>query len=424
MQVFFVVYDIVFFIGFLIYLPIYILKKKINLAALKEKIGFIKVKEKNYIWIHAVSVGEVILIQPLIKRLNETFSYPILVTTTTLAGNKLAKQKFLTFAEVIFFPYDISFVIFRVLKIIRPKVFITVETELWPNLFYNLKRKKIPIIIINARISKKAFKRYKVFKPFIANTLKKCDYIGVQNQAYKEKFINLGYFEKKLIITGNLKFESVVVDNEKLTKFKQLYLPSIKVNKNKLLIIAASTHHPEERIIFDIYKDILNEFANINLLIAPRHIERVSQIETFILSSKFYPLRISKIKDFNFEQNNIIYILDVIGELLYFYSIADICFIGGSLIKFGGHNILEPIYFGKPTIFGPFMDNFKDIVDIVLEKEAGIMVKNEVELKDVLLQLIKNENLRLNFKNKCFEVFEKQKGTLEKNLKIISNCIK
>ncbi|MCM8786707.1 MAG: hypothetical protein NC935_01480 [Candidatus Omnitrophica bacterium] len=425
MQFFFAIYDILFLIGFFIYLPIYILKKKINLAALKEKFGFLKVKKQNYIWIHAVSVGEVILIQPILNRLYETFNYPLLVTTTTLAGNKLAKQKFKAFTEVVFFPYDITFVILKILKIIKPKIFIAVETELWPNLFYNLKRKKIPILIINARVSKKAFSRYRLFKPLIAKTLKRCDFIGVQNESYKEKFIDLGYFKEKLLITGNLKFESIVINKEKLTKFKQLYLPLIKADKNKSLIIAASTHYPEEEIILDIYGNILKEFKNINLMIAPRHIERVPSVEKLIFSKKFYPLRISKIKDFNYlEQKNIIYVLDVIGELIYFYSIADICFIGGSLIKFGGHNILEPIYFEKPTIFGPFMDNFKDIVDIVLEKKAGIMVKNSFELKKVILKLLLDDGLRLDFQNRCFEVFKDQRGALEKNLKIISTYLK
>lgn len=426
MQIFFVIYDIVFLLVFFIYLPFYFFRKKINLAALKEKFSFVKVNKKNYIWIHAVSVGEVILISSLIRRLSENFNLPILITTTTLSGKKVAEKNFSNIAEIHFFPYDISIIIKRFLRIVKPKIFIAVETEIWPNLFYNLKRKNIPILIINARISDKAFRRYYFFKAFVSKILKNCDAISVQNNFYKDRFILLGYPEKKLVVSGNLKFESISINSEQLIRIQRLYLPILKKDEDQFLFLAASTHYPEEKIILEVYKNLLNKFSNIVLLIAPRHIERTDEIEKLAILNNFYPFRISKISlDFqkNKYEKDVIYILDTVGELIYFYSLADICFVGGSLVKFGGHNILEPIYFGKPTFFGPFMDNFKDIVDIVLDKNAAVRVDNKQQLETEISKILINKDLRRTFQERCHQVFENQKTALEKNFKLISKYI-
>ncbi|UCD15351.1 MAG: 3-deoxy-D-manno-octulosonic acid transferase [Candidatus Omnitrophota bacterium] len=422
MIILFWIYDIIFILGLLLYLPIYFYRKKITPLALAEKLGFIKrnVCEKS-IWIHVVSVGEANLIGTLIKKLNETVNYPIVISTTTLTGNIIAKKKYSQKGEVIFFPFDISFVLSRVIKLINPEIFIAVETEIWPNLFYHLKKKNIPIVIVNGRISNKAFRQYKYVKPFIKRTLDSCNYIGVQNQFYKQRFVSLGCKEEKITISGNMKFESLSFDENRLLEVKNKFTPLLKSNL-KILITAASTHHPEEEIILDIYKDLIKTSQNTFLLIAPRHIKRVPAIEKTALSLGFNPVRISKLESPPPEDKNV-FILDIIGELIYFYSISDICFVGGSLIKHGGQNILEPIYFLKPTVFGPHMDNFADITEVVLNKGAGIKVTDPQKLKEVFLELIKDTSLRNNLRCKCIEVFQGEKQSLEKNLHLILKCL-
>ena len=176
-NLFFLIYDLIFTFGLLIYLPVYFWRKKINIRALKEKIGFIGARGiHDAIWIQVVSVGEANLIENLLKRLKEIYDYPIVISTTTLTGNKIARQKYNSIAKVIFFPFDISLTINRILKAIKPKIFIAVETEVWPNLFRHLKKRNTPLVIINGRISDKAYQRYEFIRPLIKRFISKCDY--------------------------------------------------------------------------------------------------------------------------------------------------------------------------------------------------------------------------------------------------------
>jgi 3-deoxy-D-manno-octulosonic-acid transferase len=386
------------------------------------KFGFIgKINKPDLIWIQAVSVGEINLIGSLIRKLKEVSNYPLVISTTTLTGNRIAREKYQSEATIIFFPFDISFVLEKVVRIIKPKIFISVETEIWPNLFWRLNQKKVPIVIVNGRISDKAFRGYLCIKPVIERVVNKCSYIGVQNQAYKEKFLKLGAQEEKIAISGNMKFESILVDQARLKETKKKYIPILKKGNN-LLLVAGSTHSPEEEAIIDAYKSICQEGTNLTLLLAPRHPERLPSLEKLISSQGFNPVSLSQINNSQLSKKDI-FLVDRIGELFYFYSLADVCFVGGSLFKGGGQNILEPIYFLKPTVFGPHMDNFQDIEEIVLEKAAGIKLKNPQELKMVLSGLIKDQALRLNLRNKCLSVFEEEKKSLEKNLDLILKCL-
>jgi 3-deoxy-D-manno-octulosonic-acid transferase len=418
----FLIYDIVFLLGFLFYLPMYIWRRKINITALGEKLGFIERTDNGKtIWIQVVSVGEVNAIGALIKELRQTYSYPIVITTTTTTGNMVAKEKYAHLAKVFFFPLDISCILKKVIRIINPKMFIAVETEIWPNLFRSLYKNDIPTAIINGRISDRAFKRYILIRPIIREVLEKCSFISAQNKLYKQRFISLGASEKNVVIGGNMKFGSISTKEVLLESIKNTYLPKLKKQED-ILLLAACTHSPEEEIITNIYKYMFEEFREVKLLIAPRHPERTPQIEKIIQSQGFIPVRLSKIETSRLGEHDI-FILDQIGSLIYFYALSDICFVGGSLSSNGGHNILEPIFFLKPTIFGPHMENFHDIEEIVLDKGAGIKIRDAAELKEIILQLVKDERLRHNLGTRCREVFEQETKSVESNIKIISEYL-
>lgn len=220
----FLIYDLVFLFGFIIYLPVYFWRKKITFSSLKQRLGCIPYffREKA-VWLQVVSVGEVNLIENLLKQIKDEYNCPIIVSTTTLTGNLIAEKKYLESAKIIFFPLDISFILRKVIKIIRPKIFIGIETEIWPNLFYQLERKKIPIIIINGRISDKAYQRYRLINPALKTTINRCLYIGVQNDLYRKRFIALGADERRLFISGNLKFESISPNKETMLKIQNKY---------------------------------------------------------------------------------------------------------------------------------------------------------------------------------------------------------
>ncbi len=447
----FLIYDLVFLFGFIIYLPVYFWRKKITFLSLKERLGCISWFSPNRsIWLQVVSVGEVNLIENLLTKIKDEYGCPIVISTTTLTGNLMARRKYSKLAKIIFFPLDISFVLRKAIKVINPRVFIGLETEIWPNLFYQLKRKNIPIVIINGRISDSAYQRYRWTNQALKSTINRCLYIGVQNEMYKKRFISLGADAEKLIISGNLKFESILPAKEKMLKIQKKYsslfnLPLVETslstqlnisqqqefvttevknfNKNdKLILIAASTHHPEEEIIINIYKDLLKEFNNLKLVIAPRHLQRIESVMKVIALAEFKPIKISEATGDSTPENSV-FVVDTLGELLSLFGVADICFVGGSLSPCGGHNILEPVYFSKPTLFGPYMNNFLDIKKIVLEKKAGIQVNNPAELKDSILRLLDDRKLRKSLAEGCVKVFQKEKKCLSKNLQLIRNSM-
>lgn len=420
----FLIYDILFFFVLIIYLPFGFVRNKISFKSLKEKFGLLDYGEdSNTIWIHAVSVGEVNLIGNLIIKLKQTYDCPIIISTTTLTGNKVAKMKYTQYARIIFLPFDISFILKKVLDKINPEIFISAETEIWPNLFRFLNKYNVPIIIINGRISDKAFMKYTLIKNFIGKVLNKCRAIGVQNGIYKNRFLSLGAKKDKVFITGNMKFGALALDNDRLKKIKENYLPVFKKN-NQVVFISASTHSPEEEIILNIYKDLLKNNLKTTLIIAPRHPERVVSIENIIKSYGFNPVKTSDMISSSFKlKKNDIFIIDTVGELLGFLNISDICFVGGSFSNDGGHNILEPIYFLKPTLFGPNMDNFREIEEVVLKEGVALKMADIDEFKETLTELIQNEELRKSYSNKCLSFLEHGKEGLEKNFQLISNSI-
>lgn len=420
---FFLLYDIVFLGGLILYLPYYFYKKKIDLEGLREKLTIYSQRNnkifssaKESIWIQSVSVGEVSLVKGLIKRLKTVTDCPIVISTTTITGRKMA-EKLYPDCLIVYFPFDIGFLVKRMIKFLKPKLFISVETEIWPNLYYNLRRNSVPVIILNGRISEEALKRYRKMKIFIKKVLRMVDFVGAQSELYKERYLSLGLDENRVEVTGNLKFTSLDINEDYLLQFKSTYSQLLKKD-NELLIIAASTHYPEEEIFLEVYNNLLQKFSYVKLMIAPRHIERVASLEKMITTKGFIPLRVSNLAVRTGSPKEI-FILDTIGDLLYFYSLGDICFVGGSLVNYGGHNILEPLYFLKPTIFGSYMSNFQEIVGKVLQKRAAIKISNQEELRNTLEKLIGDEEYRKELSLQALGIFEEEKVSLEKNLKVI-----
>ncbi len=423
MKIIYFLYDWLFLAAFIMYLPVYFFKKKISYAALKEKLGFFPAcGSRRTIWIQVVSVGEVILIESFLKRLREVFDDPLVISTTTLTGNSLARQRYSNLARVIFFPLDVSWIMRKAISLIQPKLFIAVETELWPQCFRCLKQQGVPIVVINGRISDQAFRRYRRVRSLIKPPVSSCTFIGAQNQAYAERFSLLGARAESLVITGNLKFESINVDERKLAAVREKYHRILKPSNN-LLLIAASTHAPEEEILIEWYRSMPQVLTDTVLLLAPRHPTRVPMIEKMIRAKGFLTQRLSVAVRGKLPERTV-FILDTVGELLYLYGIADVCFVGGSLSGDGGHNILEPIYFLKPTVFGPSMENFTDIEEKVLKMKAGIKIKDPAELKRILQELLQDECLRAELRSRCLAVFEAGKNVLEHNIQLVLRSLR
>ncbi|MCX7990967.1 MAG: 3-deoxy-D-manno-octulosonic acid transferase [Proteobacteria bacterium] len=394
----------------MIFYPMSFIKKKWK-KGFFVKLGYYKNRDniKNPYVFHCVSVGESLATIPLVKRFLKTVSDNVLFTVTTLTGYNIAKEKIgKEVKEITFFPMDFPFTVNKFFKTFRPGAIIISETEIWPNIIFFSRLSGIPVIFINGRISDKSFRKYIKFSWFFSDLLKYPFFI-MQNEEYKERVIKMGADEKKVFISGNIKYD--MAGKESLSR------EETGIKDDDLVLIAGSTHPHEEKIVLDSYKRLRDKNINIKLIIAPRHPERFKEVEQLIISYGFKTGKRS-FKDKVWD----VFLLDTIGELFSFYSLCDIAFVGGSLTNIGGHNILEPAYFSKPVIFGRYMNNFSEIRDEFLKKNAGYEVTEE-NIFDTLFKLINDRSLRTEMGLRAKEIVNENSGSLQKTLDLIKGIL-
>lgn len=415
-------YDIIFFLVLLVYFPRYLFKRKFH-QDFCQRLGILP-KELNLgrpIWIHAVSVGEALAIRTLISELRKVYpKKKLVISTVTPTGNKIAQGMAQEGDWVTYLPFDFSFVVRHVIKRIFPSVFILVETEFWPNLISALYKGNIPVVVINGRISDRSWRGYRMIKFLLRPLLNKISLFSVQTKRDSERLIALGVNEDKVKVNGNMKFDTAFVKEtkaENADKYKSLMGIGIK---DKLLI-AGSTHPKEEEIILKSYSELRDEFPDLRLLIAPRHPQRASDIESIISNYGFQPVKVSQLNRQTGEPANrqTVFILDTIGELAGLYRIADIVFIGGSFIRKGGQNILEPAACAKPILCGPHMFNFRDIVGIFLERDACIQVHSQDELAQAIKDLLHNPYKIQELGNRARDLVIQNQGATKRNAEAI-----
>lgn len=420
-------YDLGFFIFSLLYLPALIFSGKLH-REFGERFGiYDKMKERTLlsggerIWIQAVSVGEVALCKSIIPLLKERFpANDIVISTITKAGNNLAKKNFSKDAIIIYFPLDFSATVKKAVKTIKPKLYIMIETEIWPNLLSNLASNSIPSILINGRISDRSIGRYKMAAPFLKNIISKISILCMQDDIDADRIIELGAPVEKVRVTGNMKFDTQVLTN---VKSADVIRESLGLKVGEELIVAGSTHSGEEEIIADMFKELSQAYPSLRLLIAPRHVDRVSEIEGVIKKYRLESIRVSKIKESSGKGAKI-FLLDTIGQLNDAYSIAAIVFIGGSLVRHGGHNPIEPAVFAKAILFGPHMFNFKYIANVFLKNKGAIQVLNKEDLLEKCRLLFKDANARTALGENAKKVVIENRGAAKKNIEAIAQILR
>ncbi|MDD4909772.1 MAG: 3-deoxy-D-manno-octulosonic acid transferase [Candidatus Omnitrophica bacterium] len=412
----FILYDLFFLFFALIYLPYSLAKRKIN-AGIFQRMGFLRLKQApgaGLIWLHAVSVGEVMAIKAFVRDTGREFSRnKIVISTVTTTGNKLAVKLFGNNAQIFYLPFDLSFIIKRVIRRIKPCLFIAVETELWPNLLSYLKQSGVPTAIVNGRISDRSFKGYYRMKFLFKPILNKVSLFCVRSDQDARRLVQLGVDDKKVKITGNMKFDLEI----------SAHSLDIGLKSDEKLFVCGSTHPREEEILLGVYRQARRQFPDLRLLVAPRHIERCGEIEGLARKMGFDALRISRIKAGCPAGRNCVFLLDIIGELPSLYNMADVVFIGGSLIEHGGHNIIEPAFFGKPIVFGRHMSNFRDIAEMFLKDEAAIQVKDEAGLGNALKDILGREDVRQKLGNNARSVVEKNRGAVARTIEEIGRIL-
>lgn len=421
-------YDIGFAIFSIFYLPTLIFKGKLhgdfaerfaNYGANKKKA---LAAAKDAIWIQAVSVGEVALCKSFIPLLKNKFPHnSIVLSTITKTGNDLAKKLYPDDVTIIYFPLDFSFIVKKAVELIRPKIYIMIETEIWPNMLKEMAGRSIPSILINGRISDRSINKYKLARPFLKKTLERISLFCMQSNTDVERVILLGAPKNKVRATGSMKFDiKVTADTAKAEGMRQL----LGLSENDTLFVAGSTHHGEEEIVIEVFKELKKTYDRLNLVIAPRHVDRYSEIAALVRQNGLNAVQFSKIGVTQSASDKTgVVILDAIGHLNQVYSIATIVFVGGSLVKHGGQNPIEPAIFEKPVLFGPYMFNFKNIAQAFLENEAAIQVNDAIDLRDKAELLLSNDQQRIAFGKNAKEVVLQNRGATERNLKAIAEII-
>lgn len=413
-------YTLLYVFGMGILFPYEYLKRPslIRKKWFKDKIGVFEKPTKFYhektVWIHCVSVGEVMALSKLISLLSERHN--ILLSTITDTGQLIAQERFKNLPlHTIYLPFDIPFFIKRTIQHFCPKVLLLAETELWPNLIKTASQ-KLPVVLVNGRLSKKSFRNYLKVRFFMRDILDNLTLFMVQDEIYKERFELLGVKKDKILVTGNTKFD-IEIPRIEFEWEKDLKKP---------IIIAGSTHDPEEKEITQYFLELPIEAT---LLIAPRHPQRFEKVaqeirDMIIPFSEIHFLRLSQIP-LRIEKNykKLIVLVDKIGVLASLYRICDVAIIGGSFIPHGGQNPLEAIYWKKPVIFGPYMDNFP-FVENFIENEAAI----QVELKDLgkILKylLIENTDILYHLAERAYSVFLIHRGATQRILEKVLELIK
>lgn len=363
-------YSVILSIAFVLLTPLFILRREKYAAGFRQRLGNypeFKHDDRKVIWLHCVSVGETNAARPLVKKLRESFpDHRLVISTTTRTGHDLARKIFADDADAIFyFPFDWKFSVRRALENFRPTLVLLMETEIWPRFIHEAKLAGSKIAIVNGRLSAKSFGRYDRVRSFVRSVLADVDLALMQGEADAKRIADLGIDSRKVTVTGNLKFEqpASVAQDELTEEFRSRF----GIVSEKPLIIAASTHDPEERYVVESLEGILG--YDCRLLIAPRHPERFDSVEAFLRALPYSFVRRSTAASEADKDADII-LLDSIGELRSAYPLAEIVFVGGSLIPHGGQSVIEPAAEGKAIVTGPYTANFETVIREFHENEA------------------------------------------------------
>jgi 3-deoxy-D-manno-octulosonic-acid transferase len=363
------------------------------------------------IWVHAVSVGEVMAAHPLIRELKK--KYPgrkLILSTVTVTGNFTAKQRVPEADAVFYFPFDYPWIVRRVIQKINPVIVLVAETELWPNFFRELQRQGIPSALINGRISPRSYGNYIRFKRFFTEVFEGVTLFCMQSDEDAARIKDIGAAPERVMVTGNLKFDQKISTEQQRP---------IAIAAGRRVITAGSTHRGEEAILLEIYSRLRKKYPDLVLIIAPRHPERFDEVCGLIISAGYECQRRTRLKGLVRD----VVLLDTIGELRAFYNACDIAFVGGSLVKVGGHNLLEPAAMKKPVIFSRYMFNFKEISEALIQAGGGLMVKDKEELYIKLDNLLSDKQLSSAMGEKAFRVIAANSGATVRTIDAVHRLI-
>jgi 3-deoxy-D-manno-octulosonic-acid transferase len=411
------------------YLPAIIVRGKYS-RSIRGKLGKLpqdfvpEVLPRPRIWFHAVSVGEAVALSPLVRAVKELLpSSSVIVSTGTETGQDKARDSIPDADGFFYLPLDFPEFVNPVVQQIRPDLFVLMETELWPNLIHALKAHGTRIALANGRISDRSFPRYRKLRTFFAPTLDKIDLFMMASETDRSRIEEMGAAGNKICVTGNTKYDAIpeytVQDVEAEMRGLLGLEPSTRV------LVAGSTHPGEHEIVLDAYKRLLTKFPDLVLVIVPRHIDKTSSIIAAMTERSMAPPFLRSSADIAETRNGRkVVVVDRMGELFRVFSVASVVFVGGSLVPRGGQNILEPASWGKPILFGPYMEDFRDARDILVRCGAGLEVNSAQDLAARTEELLLNPTDALFRGSRGRDEIQKNVGSAEKNAQLLVELLK
>jgi 3-deoxy-D-manno-octulosonic-acid transferase len=423
-------YSLLFTIGVILSAPYYLWRLRGNLisgAGWRERFGILppqfqapeKDDGKGALWIHAVSVGETLAVAPLVQELGRRYpGRPIFLSQVTPAGRQTGEIRLPGVTGRFYLPLDWRWSVNRVLKRIRPELLLIVETELWPNLLRAAHASGARVALVNARLSNRSFKGYQLARPFMRRVLECVDWIGAQSASDAERFRTLGAKPERVMVTGNVKFDGKPPrDVALLDQFEK----AIHGAERGPVMVAASTMAGEELLLMPAWQEIRRLNPKALLVLAPRHPARFDQVAQLLSRQGLTCVRRSALAasegDWRDQLASCeVLLLDSVGELAGIFALADLVFMGGSLVPTGGHNLLEPAFWSQAIVFGPHMENFRDVAALFLGNDAAMQVRNPSELGAVACKLLRDEPRRRQMGEAAKQIFERESGATQRIL--------
>jgi 3-deoxy-D-manno-octulosonic-acid transferase len=426
----YLIYSLLFTLGAILTAPYYLWRLRGNLisgAGWRERFGILPSQfqapvrdgETGALWIHAVSVGESLAVAPLVQELQRRYpGHRIFLSHVTPAGRQASESRLPDVAGRFYLPLDWRWSVERVLKRIRPELLLIVETELWPNLLRGARDSGAKVALINARLSNRSFKGYRLARPFMRRVLDCVDWIGAQSSTDAERFRVLGAKPERVTVTGNVKFDGKPPQQGELASQLE---KAIRTAERGPVVVAASTMAGEEALLMPAWQEIRRQYPNALLILAPRHPARFEQVAQLLSRGNYAAVRRTAFAASDAARqdqlaSSEILMLDTVGELAGVFALADLVFMGGSLVPTGGHNLLEPAFWSKPVVFGPHMENFRDVAALFLNNGAAVQVHNASELGAVACELLRDEPRRRQLGQAAKQMLERESGATERIL--------
>jgi 3-deoxy-D-manno-octulosonic-acid transferase len=423
-------YSLLSFVVFLIVSPYFLyqaVRYKKYVGGLRQRLGYLpitlNVDADPSIWIHAVSVGETLTAKALVADLRER--YPRLrlyLSTTTIAGQQVARKQ-LQADAVFYFPFDWSVIVRRTLRIVNPRLFLMMETEIWPNLLRECRARGVKTAVINGRISNRSYPRYRLVRPLFRRVLADIDRFCMQSEESARRIVDLGADQARVTVTGSLKFDSLpAVAPMAHGRPRDPVLRYFRIAPTRTVVVAGSTMKPEDAAVLRAFARIRSISPGALLILAPRQRERFDDVERLAAAEGFSVSRRSNLPIDSDPRTDVV-VLDTFGELAQVYQLATIVFVGGSLADYGGHNILEPAIYGKPIVFGPHMQNFREIADTFLANHAAVQVQSERELEEGLRALLTDPVRRASLGAAARALVDANRGAKDKTMAVVSELL-